>query len=74
MTPVLATAPAGSHADPCARPRGTPAGGGLTLEQRLGRALEGARAQGHAECPLCHGRMTPAPEGAACRDCGSLIS
>jgi hypothetical protein len=72
MTPALATPErtlfAGSpgHA-------GAPAGGRLTLEERLGQALEAARAEGRAECPVCHGPMSPASGGAACRDCGSSI-
>ena len=49
--------------------------GGLTLEARLDLVLEGVRADGHAECPLCHGALAPAgPERARCGDCGSEIS
>ncbi len=53
-----------------ARPVG---GGRLTLEQRLDSVWEGLRADGVAECPVCHGRM----EGSGpirCRDCGSELA
>src|SRR5262245_17576656 len=51
-----------------------PVGGSrLTLEQRLDSVWEGLRADGTADCPVCHGRM----EGfgpARCRDCGSELA
>ena len=53
-----------------ARPVG---GGRLTLEQRLDGVWEGLRADGVAECPVCHGRME-GPGPARCRDCGSELS
>jgi hypothetical protein len=72
MTPALATLER-SLSPGSPRHAGAPAGGRLTLEERLGRALEAARAEGRAECPLCHGPMSPSSGGAACRDCGSSI-
>jgi len=53
-----------------ARPVG---GGRLTLEQRLDSVWEGLRADGAAECPVCHGRME-GPGPARCHDCGSTLS
>jgi hypothetical protein len=53
-----------------ARPVG---GGRLTLEQRLDSVWEGLRADGAAECPVCHGRMEGSGP-ARCCDCGSEIS
>jgi len=47
----------------------------LTLEQKLGSVWEGLRADGTAECPICHGMMKGAGTGSArCRDCGSELS
>ena len=61
--------------------RATPGsdGGRLTLEQRLDGVWEGLTAGGVAECPLCRGRMSPAPGGAVhdsarCGDCGTTIA
>ena len=49
--------------------------GGLTLEKRLGRVLEGVRTDGRAECPVCGGAVTAEGlEHARCRDCGSQIA
>jgi hypothetical protein len=70
MTPALATPERSVSAG---SPGYAPAGGRLTLEERLGRALEAARAEGRAGCPVCHGPMSPVSGGAACRDCGSSI-
>ena len=50
-----------------------PVGGDrLTLEQRLDSVWEGLRADGAAECPVCHGRMA-GPGPASCDDCGSEL-
>ena len=38
--------------------------GGLTLEELLNQTLHTARAQGSAECPVCHARMTSTRAGA----------
>ncbi len=52
--------------------------GGLTLEERLNSVLQAARANGSAECPVCHARMTSpragAREEAACESCGSRLT
>jgi len=72
MTPALATPP-GSLLGALCESGGTARGGRLTLEERLRRALDTARGQGAAECPVCCGRMAPAADGAACRDCGSVL-
>ena len=48
--------------------------GGVTLEERLNLVLDAARANGSAECPVCHARMTVAQEAAECADCGSRLS
>ncbi|MEX1140827.1 MAG: hypothetical protein WD993_03375 [Thermoleophilaceae bacterium] len=52
-----------------ARPGG---GGRLTLEQRLDSVWEGLRADGAAECPVCHGRMQGMGP-ARCASCGSEL-
>ena len=71
MSSALATPEGRLFVDPARA--AAPAGGGLTLEERLARALDAARAEGRTECPVCQGRMTAAGGGAACRDCGSSI-
>ena len=48
--------------------------GGVTLEERLNLVLNAVRANGCAECPVCHARMTAAQEAAECADCGSRLS
>ncbi len=53
----------------------TALGGGGTLEERLSAVLDEARANGSAECPVCHARMAPAPDGTAdCGGCGGRLS
>jgi len=47
--------------------------GGVTLEERLNLVLDAVRANGCAECPVCHARITAAPEAAQCADCGSRL-
>jgi hypothetical protein len=74
VTAALATARNRARAGLGARCEAAQGGGRLTLEERLGQVLETARAQGVAGCPVCGGRLTPAPEGAACRDCGSVLT
>ena len=54
------------------------AAGGVTLEQRLERAVAAAMAADAAQvaaCPVCSGPMAPDPRGGAatCRDCGSVL-
>ena len=53
--------------------------GGLTLEEVLNQALHTARAQGSADCPVCHASMTSTRAGsgdlvAVCGACGSRLS
>jgi hypothetical protein len=45
--------------------------GGLTLEDVVLRAWDALVANGHAECPVCGGSMSPA---SGCSDCGSDLS
>jgi hypothetical protein len=52
---------------------GRSGGGGLTLEQLLDSVWEGLRADGAAECPVCHGRMVGAAGGGSCGDCASTL-
>ena len=75
MTSALATPEGRLFVDPAraGSRAAAPAGGGLTLEERLAGALEAARAEGRTECPVCQGPMTPASRKATCRDCGSSI-
>lgn len=47
-------------------------GGGLTLEERLDCVWEGLRADGAAECPVCHGGMAVGA-AARCDSCGSRL-
>lgn len=49
-------------------------GGRATLEDLLSATLHAARANGSAECPVCHARMTSAGADAACASCGSRLS
>jgi hypothetical protein len=49
-------------------------GGRLTLEQLLESVWEGLQADGAAECPLCHSRMTRTAAGGECGDCGSTLA
>ena len=78
MTPAaLTTRAAGTHKLGRSRAGvrcGSSSGGGrLTLEQLLDGVWEGLRADGAAECPVCHGQMSIRPAGGACRDCGSAL-
>ena len=47
--------------------------GGLTLEERLDLVLDGVRADGRAECPVCGGGMKHGGSHARCGDCGSRL-
>ena len=49
-------------------------GGGATLEDLLSATFHAAQANGSAECPVCHARMTYAGAAAACVSCGSRLS
>ena len=49
-------------------------GRGLTLEQRLDGVWEGLRADGAAECPVCHGTLRHGERLARCGDCGSTLA
>jgi hypothetical protein len=49
-------------------------GGGTTLLERLDLALDGARAQGSAACPVCERRMVPAGGAARCEGCGAELA
>jgi hypothetical protein len=46
---------------------------GVTLEERLGRALDRAFTDEITECPVCSGRLASTPSGASCQDCASAI-
>jgi hypothetical protein len=50
-----------------------PAGGRLTLGQRLDRVWEGLLAGGVAACPVCRGLIEGGAPGAECPGCGSRI-
>ena len=52
---------------------------GVTLEELLNQTLHTARAQGSADCPVCHATMTSTRAGAGdlvavCGGCGSRVS
>jgi hypothetical protein len=59
---------------PGARAARPPTGGRLTLEGLLSATLQEARADGSAECPVCHARMTREADAARCGGCGSRLS
>ena len=67
--PKLGKADAFQHSPDCS------GGGRLTLLERLDSVWEGLHADGAAECPLCHERMsrTAAP-GGECGSCSSTIA
>jgi hypothetical protein len=48
--------------------------GPVTLEELLNTVLDAARANGSAECPVCHSCMTYTRAGAECGGCGSRLS
>jgi hypothetical protein len=57
------------------RRRADPAGGrGTTLEERLERALRAVRAEGQAECPVCHAGMRLEGQAGRCTGCGSTLA
>ncbi|MDQ4049256.1 MAG: hypothetical protein M3131_07745 [Actinomycetota bacterium] len=57
-------------------PAGAPAGGRLTLGQRLDSVWEGLRAGGTPPCPVCRAGVGPLVNGTAvrCGDCGSTLT
>jgi hypothetical protein len=55
----------------CDEPLG---GGRVTLEDVLSATLQATRADGSAECPVCHARMTREADAARCGGCGSRLS
>jgi hypothetical protein len=63
-----------SHARPARELDSRSGGGGLTLEQVLDSVWEGLHADGAAECPLCHARMTRTAAGGTCGGCGSTLA
>ena len=81
MSPAVATRPlldrrlprTIGRADASLRSPDSSGGGGLTLEARLDCVWEGLRADGAAECPVCHGQMTARAPGNAAR-CGGCAS
>ena len=78
MSPAVATRPlldcrsprTIGRADASLRPPDSSGGGGLTLEARLDCVWEGLRADGAAECPVCHGCMDAA---GVCCSCHSRL-
>jgi hypothetical protein len=48
--------------------------GPVTLRELLDTTLHAARANGSAECPVCHACMTYTRTGAECGACGSRLS
>jgi hypothetical protein len=48
--------------------------GPVTLAELLDATLHTARANGSAECPVCHACMTYTRAGAECDGCGSRLS
>lgn len=61
-------------ADVSARSPDSSGGRGLTLEERLDSVWEGLRADGAAECPICHGRMVAGAPVCCCGACGSRLT
>ena len=77
MTGALLDKPGSLFADDAQRPGGGEhpvARGRVTLEELLNATLHAARANGSAECPVCHARATSTRAGAECRGCGSRLS
>jgi hypothetical protein len=78
VTPALLDRPAslfaersGAGADPA---RANRLGGGrVTLEELLTAAIDTARVDGSAECPVCHSGMTYTRAGAQCGGCGARL-
>jgi hypothetical protein len=61
---------------PCAPPATSAKGvdhGPVTLRELLDATLHAARANGSAECPVCHACMTSTRAGAECGACGSRL-
>jgi hypothetical protein len=71
MSPALLDAPvrlSAESADPA-----RVSGGRMTLEQRLDRTWRTLQAQGAAECPLCHSRMSNHGSAGECGGCGTRL-
>ena len=58
----------------CTGERGAGERGGATLEDLLNQTLSETRANGSAECPVCHARTRLARAHAECGGCGSRLS
>ena len=72
MSPAVAERPLLDRGP--SRTIGSSDGGRLTLEARLDSVWEGLRADGAAECPVCHAHMTGTVSGTArCGGCGSSL-
>ena len=48
--------------------------GRLTLEELLNGTLRTVLADGEADCPMCHARMTRRHDGGECGGCGTGLS
>jgi hypothetical protein len=62
---------------PCAPPAGSAQPvdhGPWTLLELLDTTLHSARADGNAECPVCHACLTYTRGGAECGACGSRLT
>jgi hypothetical protein len=71
MSPALLDAPvrlSAKSADPA-----RVSGGRMTLEQRLDQTWRTLQAQGAAECPLCHSRMSNHGSAGECGGCGTRL-
>ena len=72
MTAALLEAPARLFAE--GRGVKRPAGGGLTLEERLSAAWRGLHAHGVTDCPVCRASMTVIDGSGECGGCGSRLA
>jgi hypothetical protein len=73
MTSAVAERPARELGRSCGdvQPLGR---GGVTLAELLTETLTEARANGTAECPVCHAEMALTGMDAGCGGCGSRLS
>jgi ribosomal protein L37AE/L43A len=74
VTGALLESPPSLFAEERRRGAGPAGGRGLTLEERLESALRAVRADGRAECPVCHATMRAEAGAARCSGCGSTLS